>query len=163
MSTLTGIIKASTKIGTDVVPAESDLFIEPWYFTLSTRPYALEGVESISLESNANRVLDRKVYIDSSVGGESLPVSASASGLRFRATVITVDGGREQIGFSAGAGSIWLNDVVRRYEHKEPEKTNFSASAGRVTLKQVVVVYSDGEEESTAFSASATRIKLDAN
>lgn len=132
-------------------------------YYLTSRPYALEGGESISLKSNADKVLNRKVYIDSSVGGESLPFSAGGSGLRFRSAVTTVSSAEEQVGFSAGAGSILLNDVVRGYEHKEPEQTSFSASASRVTHKQVVIIYADKEDESAAFSASTTGIKLHEN
>lgn len=55
MKTLSGIIAATTRIDYWTPSARSDLFVEPWFFHLTSRPYITEVIEASGATAEVSR------------------------------------------------------------------------------------------------------------
>ena len=139
MSTLTGVIKASTKLGTDVVPAESDLYVLVDFTILSTPPYPFMGADKVSGNFDIDVELNPP------------PRGISATGLaniKLKAKMVnTVEYGEfiQPLSEAAGLTNVALkaklvNTVIYgEYRHPLPEATGLVNVGLKAKLENVII------------------------
>lgn len=112
MKTLKGVIAASTFAEYETPLDDSNLFIEPWYFTLSSRPYVVESLESISLAGSAEYVDNRVILRRTGMEDDPVSVGAAAEQVLFRSVIYDMDGGIEEAVIGGVAESLLFRDVL---------------------------------------------------
>ena len=153
MSTLTGVIKAATRLGISETPAESDLRVDAESLYISSTMYPIEFEDAMTVAARAPKVKAIKAgAVDVMSIGMLAPVITRTTAVRY----LDHPGGEpEELSVAILAPTISRNTVVRylTYDNAEPEELSVSILAPAASRKTHPVYAVEPEEISVAILA----------
>lgn len=159
MKTLKGVIATTTGKG-EVVPDESDLHMVPWFFYLTSKPYAVEKpTDSLVINSpQINGLSFKAQLIDMSAEWDSSSVDSDITWVRFRSVNFNLEVPPESANLEPEVVRISLNRVLVDIE-TPPESLSIEPNIARINFRKTAIDFS-WEDEFVSIEPNIARINF---
>src|SRR5690554_3795116 len=108
-------------------------------FSLTSRPYQVESVESLSLAGSAESVDNRAILRRTGMEDDPVSVGAAAEQVLFRSAIYDMDGGIEEAVIGGAAESLLFREVLTVEEDLGIDNAAIAATGESIYLNKTLV------------------------
>lgn len=129
---------------------------------LTSRPYVVESLESLSLAGSTENVDNRVVLWRTGMEDDPVSVGAAAEQVLFRSVIYDMDGGIEEAVIGGAAESLTFRGVLV-VEDLGIDNASVAATGESIYLEKTVVPYGNGLPEELSLGAEVEELNFYTN